>query len=130
MLFGVTTFFYAYLCIFGKPGQVVIHVILKYNHLTNKFRSASQSSMVQWLSSSFYPFCRLFVCPAMVTKYPLFSIYTGIKALHYKPVPPSPDPVPSSINKYFFLLQIFSSFFSNFNCLTFLCQPEMSTVVR
>jgi len=29
-----------------------------------------------------------------------------------------------------FLRQIFSSFFSNFNYLTFLCQPEMSTVVR
>ena len=72
------------------------------------------------------------VCQALVTPSQIstFSIYTDIKALHYKPVPPSPDPVPSSINKYFFLFQIFSSFFSNFNCLTFLCQPEMSTVVR
>ena len=39
---------------------------------------SSQPSMVHWLSSSIFPFCRLFVCPAMVTSDQIstfFNIY-------------------------------------------------------
>ena len=43
-----------------------ITVALQY-HLNFPLNCSSQPSMVQWLSSPIFPFCRLVVCPAMVT---------------------------------------------------------------
>ena len=93
---------------------------------------SSQPSMVHWLSSSIFPFCRLFVCPAMVTSDQIstfFNIYRHKSVVltqfnlipsstklywpsttKYQPIPPHTDPSPPNTSQYCPVLSCISQF--------------------